>query len=84
MKNNVKGAIIALVDDEREGKQINRALLKNVLGIFVQICMDCMNAYEADFEAPMLEDTTAYYSNKASYQIEEDSCPEYMIKAEGC
>ncbi|RRT78997.1 hypothetical protein B296_00008753 [Ensete ventricosum] len=38
--------------------------------------------YEVDFEAPMLQDTAAYYSRKASKWIIEDSCPEYMLKAE--
>ncbi|KAL0459634.1 UNVERIFIED_CONTAM: Cullin-1 [Sesamum latifolium] len=32
----------------------------------------------------MLEDTAAYYSRKASDWIVEDSCPDYMLKAEEC
>ncbi|EFJ25647.1 hypothetical protein SELMODRAFT_173394 [Selaginella moellendorffii] len=84
MKNNVKDAVITLIDREREGEQIDRALLKNVLGIFVEIGMGSMEAYEADFEAPMLQDTAAYYSRKAASWIEEDSCPDYMLKAEEC
>ena len=42
--------------------------------------MGPMDYYETDFEAPMLEDTAAYYSRKASSWILEDSCPEYMLK----
>ncbi|OMO49804.1 hypothetical protein COLO4_38370 [Corchorus olitorius] len=72
-------AIIFLIDEEREGKQIDRALLKNVLGIFVEMGMD---RYEEDFEAEMVKESGAYYSRKASSWIEEDSCPDYMIKAE--
>lgn len=66
---------------EREGGQIDRALLKNVLGIFVEIGMGQMDHYEKDFEAHLLDDTAAYYSRKASSWIVEDSCPEYMLKA---
>ncbi|KAG0575693.1 hypothetical protein M758_5G025700 [Ceratodon purpureus] len=84
MKVNVKDAVIALVDREREGEQIDRALLKNVLGIFVEIGMGNMDAYETDFETFMLQDTAAYYSRKAASWIEEDSCPDYMLKAEEC
>jgi cullin 1 len=84
MKVNVKDAVIALIDREREGEQIDRALLKNVLGIFVEIGMGSMDAYETDFEAFMLGDTGAYYSRKASSWIQEDSCPDYMLKAEEC
>jgi cullin 1 len=32
----------------------------------------------------MLQDTAAYYSRKAASWIEEDSCPDYMLKAEEC
>lgn len=68
------------VDQEREGEQIDRALLKNVLDIFVEIGMGQMDHYENDFEAAMLKDTAAYYSRKASNWILEDSCPDYMLK----
>lgn len=68
------------IDQEREGEQIDRALLKNVLDIFVEIGMGQMDHYENDFEATMLKDTAAYYSRKASNWILEDSCPDYMLK----
>jgi cullin 1 len=76
--------MITQIDREREGEQIDRALLKNVLGIFVEIGMGNMDAYETDFETSMLQDTAAYYSRKAASWIEEDSCPDYMLKAEEC
>lgn len=63
------------IDQEREGEQIDRAFLKNVLDIFVEI--EC---YENDFEVAMLKATAAYYSRKASNWILEDSCPDYMLK----
>ncbi|CAI9259558.1 unnamed protein product [Lactuca saligna] len=72
------------VDQEREGEQIDRALLKNVLDIFVEIGMGQMEYYENDFEASMLNDTATYYSRKASNWILEDSWSDYMFKAEEC
>ncbi|KAG5628233.1 hypothetical protein H5410_013451 [Solanum commersonii] len=72
------------IDLEREGAQIDRALLKNVLDIYVEIGMGLMDYYENGFEAAMLKDTVAYYSCKASNWILEDSCPNYMLKAEEC
>lgn len=80
----VRDAVIVLIDKEREGEQIDRALLKNVIDIFVEIGMGQMDQYEADFEAVMLEDTGSYYNRKASNWILEDSCPDYMLKAEEC
>ncbi|XP_028103944.1 cullin-1-like isoform X2 [Camellia sinensis] len=84
LNGKVRDAIISLIDQEREGEQIDRALLKNVLDIFVEIGMGQMDHYENDFEAAMLADTAAYYSRKASNWILEDSCPDYMLKAEEC
>nr|ABK23135.1 unknown [Picea sitchensis] len=84
IKNNVRDAVITLIDREREGEQIDRVLLKSVLGIFVEIGMGNMDAYEIDFESAMLEDTASYYSRKAASWILEDSCPDYMLKIEEC
>ncbi|KAI3443144.1 uncharacterized protein J3R85_000033 [Psidium guajava] len=83
LKVKVRDAVISLIDQEREGEQIDRALLKNILDIFVEIGMGQMD-YENDFEAAMLNDSAAYYSRKASSWILEDSCPDYMLKAEEC
>ncbi|KAH9764294.1 Cullin-1 [Citrus sinensis] len=71
LKHKAKDVVITLIDREREGEEIDRALLKNVLDIF-------------DFEEHMLRDTGNYYSCKASNWIISDSCPDYMIKAEEC
>ncbi|KAG2727147.1 hypothetical protein I3843_01G141500 [Carya illinoinensis] len=84
LNGKVRDAVISLIDQEREGEQIDRALLKNVLDIFVEIGMGNMEQYENDFEAAMLKDTAAYYSRKSSVWILEDSCPDYMLKAEEC
>ncbi|KAI3901061.1 hypothetical protein MKW92_028945 [Papaver armeniacum] len=64
--------------------KLTRALLKNVLAIFVDIGMVNMEYYVNDFEAELLSDTVGYYTRKASNWIQEDSCPEYMIKAKEC
>jgi cullin 1 len=71
---------VVQIDREREGEQIDRALLKKVLDIFVEIGMGNMDAYETDFESSMLQDTAAYYSGKAASWIEEYPCPDYMLK----
>ncbi|XP_050376012.1 cullin-1-like isoform X2 [Argentina anserina] len=81
---NGRVAVIGLIDKEREGEQIDRALLKNVIDIFVEIGMGQMDSYEQDFETQLLNDTGDYYSRKASNWILEDSCPDYMLKAKEC
>lgn len=84
IKGKVRDAVILVIDQEREGEQIDRALLKNVLDIFAEIGLGSMEYYDNDFEEALLNDTAAYYSRKASSWIVEDSCPDYMFKAEEC
>jgi hypothetical protein len=52
---------ISLIDQECEGKKINGALLKDAVGIFMELDMD---SYKSDFEVAMFEHTKAYYSRK--------------------
>ncbi|XP_077240736.1 cullin-1-like [Tasmannia lanceolata] len=84
INGKVRDAVISLINKEREGEEIDRALLKNVLDIFVEIGMGNMECYENDFEEAMLKDTASFYSRKGSNWILEDSCPDYMLKAEEC
>ncbi|KAL8031552.1 hypothetical protein ABFX02_13G033600 [Erythranthe guttata] len=84
VKHKAKDAVIALVNKEREGGQIDRALLKNVLDVFVEMGKGKIEFYTDDFEDAMLKDTAHYYSRKASQWIFQDSCPDYMLKVEEC
>ncbi|OVA00206.1 Cullin [Macleaya cordata] len=84
IKAEVRDSVILLIDQEREGEQIDRALLKNVVDIFVEIGMGKMDYYVTDFEEAMLADTAVYYSRKASNWIQEDSCSDHKLKAEEC
>ncbi|CAH2036008.1 unnamed protein product [Thlaspi arvense] len=63
---------------------IDRVLMKNVLEFYVEIGMGEMKIYKEDFESFFLEDTTSYYSCKASRWIQEDSFSDYTLKAEEC
>ncbi|GMY31752.1 cullin-1, partial [Fagus crenata] len=81
---NARDAVINLIDKEREGEQIDRALLKNVIDIFVEVGKGQREFYEQDFEAQMLQHSAAYYSRKASNWIVDNSCPDYMLKASLC
>ncbi|XP_058082246.1 cullin-1-like isoform X2 [Magnolia sinica] len=84
-----RDAVKSLINQERNGKQIDQGLVKNVLDFFVDISKGCncpekdMDFYK-DFELAMLEDTTAYYSQKASKWISEDSFMEYKLKVKQC
>mmetsp|Transcript_133 Transcript_133/g.406 ORF Transcript_133/g.406 Transcript_133/m.406 type:complete len:742 (+) Transcript_133:275-2500(+) len=84
LRKPVKDAVLHMINMEREGEQIDRALVKGVLEIFVDIGMGGLDVYERDFEFFLLEDTAIYYKRKAASWINENSCPEYMEKSEQC
>lgn len=72
--------IMIQIDKEREGEQIDQALVKNVLNIYVEMDEDSMKYYAKDFEESMLNDTTIFYSKKASDWIASKSYADYMLK----
>uniref|UniRef100_A0A5B6YRY3 Putative Cullin 1 n=1 Tax=Davidia involucrata TaxID=16924 RepID=A0A5B6YRY3_DAVIN len=84
MNHQVRDAVISMIDLERKGEQINQALVKNILDIYVEMGEGSMKYYEKDFEEPMLKDTTAFYSRNASVWITSKSYKDYMLKVDGC
>ena len=84
VKGNARDAILALMQQEREGELVDRKLLREALEIFAQIGVGDMTNYEKDFEEHMLRDTAVFYKRKAAEWLMVDSCPEYMKKAEAC
>lgn len=52
--------------------------------VVLQVGMGSMDCYERDFEEVLLSDTGGYYKRKAAEWINEDSCPEYMLKVCCC
>ncbi|KAI3944785.1 hypothetical protein MKW92_046848 [Papaver armeniacum] len=85
VKVQVKDVTISLINREREGEEIDRTLVKHVLEFFdLNKKKMLLGYYFNDFEKSFLTDTADYYTRKASSWIQEDSCPDYMIKAEEC
>ncbi|KAK9133989.1 hypothetical protein Scep_013517 [Stephania cephalantha] len=72
------------IDEEREGDQIDRPLLKSVLiNLFGAGSEECKD-YTNDFDTFMLDDIALYYSKKAAIWISEFSYVDYIKKAEDC
>ncbi|TVU20870.1 hypothetical protein EJB05_30471 [Eragrostis curvula] len=81
-KTTVTTIVTRMIDEEREGQIIDRTLLKNVRDIYIELGNGDLTPYEEDFVVAFLKSTADYYSKKAQTWILEDTCPEYMIKAE--
>lgn len=80
LSNNFSFRLFFQIERERGGEQIDHGLIKQVLGVFLEVGgVNNMEPYENDFEAHMLENTASYYSRKASNHIYIDSFLEYML-----
>eukprot|EP00615_Pteridomonas_danica_P010351 CAMPEP_0114360526 /NCGR_PEP_ID=MMETSP0101-20121206/23934_1 /TAXON_ID=38822 ORGANISM="Pteridomonas danica, Strain PT" /NCGR_SAMPLE_ID=MMETSP0101 /ASSEMBLY_ACC=CAM_ASM_000211 /LENGTH=638 /DNA_ID=CAMNT_0001504815 /DNA_START=386 /DNA_END=2302 /DNA_ORIENTATION=- len=82
VKVDVTNAMLDLINQERDGAQVDRSLLKNCVLLYEAMGMGCLDAYTMDFEDKLLECTIEYYARKSSEWIESDGTPAYLIKAE--
>ncbi|MCL7032907.1 hypothetical protein MKW94_008505 [Papaver nudicaule] len=79
-KMNVKArdAVIVLINREREGNEIDKGLVKDVLEVFVGIGnekgKDKLDYYVNDFETAFLSDLVDYYTRKGSKEITALEC----------
>jgi len=84
VKREVRTAILALIQCEREGEMIDTTLVKKVVDIFVEMggSRTSLEVYVVDFEEMLLSSTADFYSRCSAKWAEEDSFPDYMCKAE--
>jgi cullin 1 len=81
MKGATTTAILGLINEEREGKFIDKSLVKSIVELYENMGMGTLDAYNTDLEEPLLNSTREYYAKKRIFWIN-DSTPDYLIKAE--
>lgn len=79
---DVRAAALDIVCRERDGESVDRALLKEVLGIFAEMGMGKLEVYTEEWEKPFLDDTAEFYRKASARWAEEDSFPDFMRKAD--
>jgi len=84
VKKDVRAVILALILKEREGDQVDRKLIKDVVSIFVDMggTRVSLDVYTTDFEEALLVATRDFYRVQSASWTEQDSFPDYMAKAE--
>lgn len=82
IKEDMARALLDKVDCERKGEIIDRAAMKDGVNLFIEMGLNSLDAYIHDFEAPLIRETDEFYKLESAKWINEDSCPEYMKKAE--
>ena len=87
--SKLAGAILRLIEQQRDGQGIDQGLVKKLLDSFVSLGLNkadisetCLDMYEEHFEIPFLETTERYYTLKSEAFLAENSVSEYLKKAE--
>ena len=87
MQSNLAGAILGLVERERNGETIDHNLVKKVVDTFISLDINdtdlntvSLNLYREYFEIPFLEATGKYYEQESKAFLAENSVPDYLKK----
>ena len=79
--------ILSLIQQEREMVPQDSQLLKKAIDVYVELGTKVskenhIGLYKADLSVPLVTATKEYYKGKAALWLAQDSCPDYLIKAE--
>ena len=87
--SKLTGALLRLIERQRNGREIDEELVKKVIGSFVSLGLDeadidgvCLDVYKEHFETPFLEATEKYYELKSGAFLAENSISDYLKRAE--
>jgi cullin 1 len=87
--SKLAGAILRLIEIQRNGDTIDQGLVKKVVDSFVSLGLDendtnkaCLDVYKESFETPFLDTTEKYYKQESETFLAANSVSEYLKKAE--
>lgn len=85
----VMGAVLNLIEKQRNGETIEQSQIKSTVDSFVSLGLDendstksTLEVYRFYFEKPFIAATRVYYENESRQFVAENSVVEYMKKAE--
>jgi cullin 1 len=83
------GALLRLIELQRNGETIDQGLVKKVVDSFVSLGLDetdpnkaCLDVYKTHFEEPFIEATEKYYKQESESFLAESSVSDYLKRAE--
>jgi len=82
IKKDMASALLDKIYKERTGEMIDRSVMKDGVTLFIEMGLNTLNAYEKDFEAPLIYETSTFYKRESVQWINQDSVPAYTKKAE--
>ena len=82
IKEAVVEAMLAAIERERGGEEIDHNQIKRCVAVFETMGQGNMDCYINDFEDALLTASEGHYANRATEWMSTDDTPAYMVKAE--
>ena len=82
IRENVVTAMLASIEKERNGEEVDHQQLKRCVAVFETMGQGDMDCYINDFEDALLTKSESYYNGRAAEWMSTDDTPAYLIKAE--
>lgn len=85
-KDHARKAILNCIEKERKNEEQDRELLENSVNVFVQMGYEVdskgLKVYKQDLEAAVVKHAGDFYRTMCALWLDQDSCPNYLKKAE--
>ena len=82
VRDRIRSILLENIMNERNGYLIDRDLMKTTLAMLVDLGVDGLSVYEEEFERHFLEATRIFYRQESSDFLSQNTCPDYLWKAE--
>ena len=82
VKDRLRELVLRTIHQERTGEVVDRSQLKNILSMLQELGVQSICVYEQDFEGAFIEATENFYRQESQEYILQNTCPDYMRKAE--
>ena len=82
VRDRLRSILLENIMNERNGLLVDRDLMKVTLAMLVDLGVDSLSVYEEEFEKHFLDVTRIFYRQESSEFLSQNTCPDYMWKAE--
>jgi len=82
VKDRLLTILLKNIQNERDGQQIDRILMKNTIQMLVELGVQSRTVYKDNFEDFYLAETERFYTLESQRYISENGVPDYLKKAE--
>ena len=81
IKRRLINLLLSEIERERNGETIERIFVQKVIEMLIEVGMQSKKIYEQEFEAHLITQTRDYYRNESNRFITENSCNDFLVKA---